>query len=475
MPRRSAAQPKPEPASLPEVLIPPSQASDQEREAYWLNLLSEPENLKNAVQTEDFWPMIQDFPSALWTGNRLSLYLYRREDDSGLSIKNAEGKKKYIKIFHGPIDEEFITRNFGGGKFTLYLKLDNKLTLTEFTFWTDGIPKAQPGQVVEMAGKEVQVSGQSSAAAQPSDATALMETSSKATEKSMEILADAAKSSIAMVREQAASAAAPPRNQLDDLKTLLEIVRQPAATPDPVQQELMKQIIAKAFAEPKAPAEVEEKETPIENTLAAIEKLTGGKSLVDLLKPAARAEAADPVASWGPIVTTVGGILGQIFEKLPILQAQRNDAMRLEIHLRQMQLSQPGQPLPQLAAPPPAPNPPPQAVQPQPATVATLDPAQLMAAIVRHIVAGFKKPPVGEWGEETAAAMGFHFSDAIDAMGIADTLGDPEKVRELIAGIPEFTELRKDARWEMYEEDFLAYSKNRWSLPPDEDTRPPAA
>ena len=192
-----------------------------------------------------------------------------------------------------------------------------------------------------------------------------------------------------------------------------------------------------------------------------------GMSLADLMKPAAKAAAADPIAGWAPIVSTIGGVVGQFLEKFPMMQAQRNEAMRLEIHLRTLQMRQPGQALPELPAAPaepaPQPKPRPQAVQ----TPAQLDPAQVMNALVAHIAAGFKKPPVGEWGDATAAAMDFHFSDAIDAMGIADTLGDPEKVKELVAGIPALAELSKDARWKMFQEDVCRYCADRWGNPDD--------
>lgn len=468
MPRKSATQTR-EPASLPEVPIPLSEVPESQRGAYQIALIEDPDAMKAALSQEDFFPMLANFPEAWW--ERMSLYLYRRPDDEGRMVKN-EGPRKYVPggVLRQPVDEEFIAKKWGGGKYTLYLKLDSKETLREHTFVIDGTPKVLPGQFVEIDGKPVSVGSATPPPPTPgqSEATQLMETSSKATEKSMEILADAAKNSIAMVREQAANAAQPPSTALQDalFAKIIEKAFAPPVAPvaNPLQDKMMELMVERAFGPREEP---EEKETPVEKTLEAIKELSGGMSLADLMKPAVKAAAADPIAGWAPIVSTIGGVVGQFLEKFPQMQAQRNEAMRLEIHLRTLQMRQPGQALPELpAAPAPAPQPKPQIVNQQPAQ---LDPAQLLPMLVAHIAAGFKQPPVGEWGTRTAAAMDFHFSNPIEAMGLADTLADPEKVKELVAGIPELAALSQDARWRMFEDDFLQYCSDRWGVLDDDE------
>ena len=193
MPRKSATQTR-EPASLPEVPIPLSEVPESQRGAYQIALIEDPDAMKAALSQEDFFPMLANFPEAWW--ERMSLYLYRRPDDEGRMVKN-EGPRKYVPggVLRQPVDEEFIAKKWGGGKYTLYLKLDSKETLREHTFVIDGTPKVLPGQFVEIDGKPVSVGGATPPPPTPgqSEATQLMETSSKATEKSMEILADAAK------------------------------------------------------------------------------------------------------------------------------------------------------------------------------------------------------------------------------------------------------------------------------------------
>jgi hypothetical protein len=468
-PRKSAtARAEREPASLPEVLIPPSQAQQNEKEAYWIQLIQEPEEFKAALATEDFFPMLATFPDAFWTDGRLSLYLYRLEDE-GLAIRNAEGKKKYITIYHQPVDEDAVKTKFGGGKYKLYLKLDGRFTVREITFFIDGTPKAQAGQIVEVGGKEVPVGTSQVVPIAPeahSDIAKVIDASAEANAKSQEMLTHAAKASIDMVREQATAASAPARNPLEDVKTLLEIVRPQPPAADPVQQELMKAIIAKAFAEPKV-IEQEEKETPVEKTLEAIKELSGGLSLAELMKPAARAAAADPVAGWAPIVSTIGSVVTQFFEKLPIIQAQRIEALKHEIYLRQLadaqRTGQPAPAPPQAALPPAAPQPAHQpAAQAASVQAQNPDPAQLMNMLVQHICRGFDKAPIGEWGEQTAASMDFHFSNSIESLGISNTLANPEEVDKFVAGVPELAKRSEDNRWKKFRFDFLQYCIPRW-------------
>jgi hypothetical protein len=460
--RSGTTQLKTEPASLPEVLVSPSQAKPNERDAYWLQLIQDPAQFKAAIATEDFWPMLRKFPESLWTDGRLSLYLYRRPDDEGLMIKNPEGAKKYSKVLHEPIDEEYISRNHGGGKYTLYLKLDSDTTLRECTFMIDGVPKAKAGQIVEIAGKPVQVAGAPTPASPDENSSALskvIDANSRANESGMTILAHASKTAIDMVKEQATTNNAP-QDPFAMAVKLVELMRQPAPAADPVQQELMKQIIAKAFAEPKATEEREEKPTPIQQTLDAVKELTGGMSLPELMKPASRAAAADPVAGWAPIVSAVSVALGNILEKAPLIMQQRNEGLRLEIQLRSMQT---GQPVPQqLLAAPAKPQPGPQAVPNPPSAQ---DPGQIITLMVQRICNGFDRHR--DSGEDVAAALAVEFGEAIESMGLEKTLSSSPDMQAFIAGVPALAQRTQDARWPEFYADFMGYTQDRWGVPDD--------
>jgi hypothetical protein len=475
MPRKSTSPTK-EPASLPEVLIPPSQANAAEREAYWLNLLAEPENLKNAVQTEDFWPMIQNFPEALWTGGRLSMYLYRREDDSGVSIRNAEGKKKYIKIFHGPIDEEFVTRNYGGGKFTIYLKLDNKLTLTEYTFYTDGVPKAQPGQVVELSGKEVSLSGAPATPPESGDAVSkVIDASAKANESAMGILAHASETAIDMVKAQAVTAATPPKdNTLETIRTVVEILKPQAPAGNSMKDALEIVDRLDAMAARRNPAPVEPPETPIEKTLDAVEKLTGGISLSELLDKRRPAAATDSTPSW---VSVALGAAGKLIEVIPSVMAERTKQLALEVQLRQMGVAPPPANQPRLPANVPTA---PATVIPittQPAngaqTQPILDKNQVVRIIVTRLCAGFDRHR--DTGGDVAVAINVDLGEQIEAMGLEKALTDTGEMTGNLIQMPDLAGMlgqrSQDARWKPYESDFLAEMQDRWAMPESDEER----
>ena len=480
MPRKSAAQPK-EPASLPETPIPLSEAPAHQRSAYEIELINNPEQFRSVVSGEDFFGLIAGFPEAWW-GERLSMYLYRLPDEDGLMVKNAEGEGKYIKpVIRHCIDRDWVASRNGGGKYQILLNCTEpqtrrQITVRKYTFRVDGPPAVKEGQVIELNGKPVSVgASQTAPVVENTDVAKVIQASAAASEKNQEMVVNGAKAVIEMVKEQASSQNQPVRNPLEDIKTLLEIVRPQTPAADPVQQELMKAIIAKAFAEPKV-VEVEEKETPVEKTLEAIQTLTGGKSLADLMKPAVRAEA-DSMAGWAPIVSTIGGVASQFLERWPAMMAARNEQLRLEIHLRTIQFAQQkGEPIPTLPALPPAPSP--QAPSVQSATPPVnqpLDQARLMNALVMHICAGFDKAPVGEWGEATAAAMDFHFSGTIESIeGLTGTLANAEEVDKLVAGVVELEKRSHDARWKIFREDFLEYCQNRWGVPAKPGPQPVA-
>ena len=457
MPRKTATVVV-EPPSLPEVLTSPSKTPESQRDAYWLSLLQTPDDLKAAIAAEDFFTMLQELPDAFW--DRLSIYLYRRPDDEGRMVKNAPNQRgKYLPggVLHQSIDEEFVSKKWGGGKYTAYLKLDSKETIREHTFSIDGPPKVLEGQTLEYAGKS------NGAAPTPptSSETALdkvIDANSRANESSMEIVTSASKAAIAMVQDQAKAAAVPPADPLATVKTLLEIVRPQS---DPVQQELMKAIIAKAFAPAPAPAPVEERETPVEQTLSAIEKLSGGKSLAELMLPHSKAATPDPVSSWGPIVSTVGQVALSFFEKLPHMMAERTRQLQLELQIRQAGGAPPAPGVPGQPARLPAQTVmPPVAAEPSATAAQPLDPHALVQTVVKFICDGFDRDR--NEGSEIAATLDVIYGEQMDALGITRMLAKRSEVETFIAGIPELVQRSKDPRWPEFFDDFMANTEHMY-------------
>jgi hypothetical protein len=490
MARRSAAQQKPEPASLPEVLVSPSQAAPNEKDAYWLELIQEPGKLKAAIATEDFWPMLRKFPDSLWTDGRLSLYLYRRPDDEGLMIKNPEGAKKYIKVLHQPVDEEWVSKNYGGGKYTLYLKLDSDLTIRECTFPIDGPPKVKSGQVIELDGKPVAVSPAAAPpTSQPSETAQIITAQSAAAQASVELVKEGVKGVMEMQNDltrKQLGLDGQQKDPLDTLKTLLEIVnlQRPAAAPpaaDPMTTALTLMDKMDTMIERRMPkaAEVEthEKETPLDDAIGMVEKVTG-KELKDILKGSK--VAADTEYAW---VAPIANFGIQALAALPNIinqmrQARQEDFERA-IYLRSLQPGQaPPPPQPTTALPPTPPGP--RAVQPpstpgatgSPTVLAVNDPSQVVNLMVGKICQGFDRHR--DTGDDIAAAVCVEFGDAIEALGLDKILSDPVEVKKLIEGIPALKQRSTDARWAPFEEEFADYMQTRYGMPGAEsaDTQP---
>lgn len=471
-PRRAAAQRQPDPEpSLPGVLIAPGNAAPEQREAYWIELLDNPEELRKAIGTTEFFPLLRDFPASLW-GDRLSIYVYRLPDDDGMQIKNELGSRKYIKpILRHPVDEEWLANKHGGGKYLLYLKLDNKASIKETTVRIDGAPKLQAGQTVEIDGKFVPVNGGAAAASAQaesrSDVASVIQASSDANKQNMEILAEGSKAAIALVREQATAATKPDaQSGLMDkfLTVMIERMMNPPTPPavaDPIDTFVKLQgLIQKNNPEPTEP-----KDPPLEEAMTLVEKFAG-KSFSELMKGNRGAPAVDAGPNWGAIAL---GVAEKFFAVAPTLFQQaiysRQQEFQRAVWLR---TAKPGEaPPPALLAvnvpqinPPnandaKAPNPP----GPQPDSAA-VDPMALTQHIVQMVCHGFDQDPYS--GGETAAAICFSFGRMIEAAGIEAMLADEESIKTLVVGNQLLQQRSQHAKWAQFQEDFLAYMGDRF-------------
>ena len=473
----TAHKPEREPASLPDVAIPLSEVPAHQRSAYEIALIEDPEALRGALSTDDFFPMLLNFPNAWW--ERLSLYLYRLTDDRGVMIRNAPGQKGYLPggVLHHAIEEEDVARQWGGGKFRVYLKLDSKLTLREHVFYIDAPPKVLSGQVVEIQGKEVPL-GTPAPTPQEESGNAVakvIDASAKANESAMGILAHASETAIDMVKAQAVTASQPQTDPLITLKTILEIVKlnTPAApVADPVQAKLMEKIIDRAFAKENPETEHAD-QTPIEKTMDTIERISG-KSLPELLKPRSSGESGSEYG-W---VAPLANVALNFFQQLPGIIQQMNESRRLEferqVYLRTLTPGQITQP-PQAALPPQPPAQPGPQIVPAPAPVIANDVGKLINDVVQFVCTGFDKQR--NTGSEIAAALDVQFGEAIEANGIDKTLSSPIDMRTFIAGVPQLMQRTQHAKWPEFEEDFLNYTTERWGEPGEEEKaeKPPAA
>ena len=477
MARRAAATQQREPASLPDVLVPLSDVPEHQRAAYELELIDNPEEFRKVVSSEDFFSLIANFPTAWW-GERLSMYLYRHEDDGGMMIKNAEGEGKYIKpIIRQAVDRDWIASRNGGGKFQLWLNLSEpgtrrQTTVRKYTFRIDGPPAVKEGQIIEVNGKPVSV-GSAAPTNQPSETAQIITAQADAARANNDLVKEGMKSVLDMqtdlTRKQLGLDAPAAKDPLDTAIRLMEVLRPTGSAAAPAQDpmtaalallERMEAIIDKRIERiaPKDDTEKPDDETIFERGAAIVERVTG-KSLAQVMGKAA---TADATPGWvNPVLT----IAGNFIQQLPTLlhQAAENRRVEFDRQVYLANLQRGGQPpnptAPRLPAPTAAVAPPPAQTATQPQTI---DPGQLMNALVVQICTGFDKAPVGEWGEQCAAAMDFQFSNLIESMGIDQLLCNSTEVRAFVAGHPELKKRSEDARWVHFEEDFLSYCADRW-------------
>jgi len=464
MSRSATARKKPPQGdpTIPEILIPPSQAKDSEREAYWLQLIDDPEQLRAAMETTEFWPMLQEFPDSLW-GSHLSIYLYRLEDDGGLMVKNQDGQGKYIKpVIRCAIDEEWIANKHGGGKYQAWLKWDNNATLRKHTFRIDGPPKVQPGQTVEIDGKTVPIAAPAAAPpAEPhTDLATVIEANKEAQRAAIDTVTETAKTMVGMVKDQASAQANAAQNQPNMIE-LLTTAKNLFAQPQVNMLEIVKTV--KELFTPTAAVE-EPKDPPLTEAMELLERFSG-KTFADMMKGGGRAANPDPAPlSWlAPFAPAIDRFVGI----LPVLMSQTRTAKDLEFaRAVWLRTAKPGEAPPAnllhaatVIPPTPQPAAPPASNGAQPATEvktngAAPDMQQVLQGIVQFIIHGFDRDPLS--GRQTAAVIEFHYGDLIRKMGLQEFLCDEAKIKEFVAGHPELAQrANSDVRWKDFEADFV--------------------
>ena len=470
-PKRAAQRQEVLSPNLPEVLIPPSDAKEEQKAAYWIELLDNPDELRKAIGTTEFFPLLREFPQSLW-GDRLSIYVYRLPDDEGMMVKNEVGARKYIKpIIRQPIDEDWIANKHGGGKYLLYLKLDNKASVKETTVRIDGPPKLQPGQTVEMDGKPVPIGTPAVAApAEPrTDIAAVIEASANANKQNTEMLTEGAKAAIQLVKDQASAAAKPDANSglMDKILTaIVDRMMNPPPPPDPIA---MLEKARTIFAPNPATEAPEPKDPPLTEAMELVEKMSG-KPFSELVRGKASPVAQE--SGWAPFAP----VISQFVTSLPTLMAEFRQTRQLEIQARNLafqrevwlRTAQPGTPLPKELLET-NPSPPPVNHQPQPAAAAQpaapadpLNPMQLAQTIVQMVCHGFDSNPYN--GGETAAAIAFSLGKQIEAAGLDELLTNPGQIDALVEGNPLLKQRSAHARWKQFQTDFMDYMMERFGV-----------
>jgi hypothetical protein len=478
VPRKAATVPK-EPPSLPEVLISPSQAAPNEKDAYWIQLAADWQQFSDAIKTEEWDSLIAALPEALW-GETLRLYLYRKPDDQGVMVKNPPGEWKYLSVFYRPVELQFIQERWGGGKYEWrlnWVKDKENRTIKRATFDVWGDPKVKTGQIVEVDGKPVSIAGAAAhpTGTQPSETTQIMSGITEAARTNAEIMKDGMKSVMELqtdlTRKQLGLDAPAAKDPVELAIQLVTLLRPAAVAPpaaDPVQTKLMEKIIDRAFAPPPAPVELPEREeTTLEAINSAVQTFTG-KTLAELGK-GGRPAAPDTEFAW---VAPVAALGEKLVLSLPTIIQQwrqaQHESFERAVYARSVQGNPPpapGAPAPGQPALPPRPAPPaPGAAQPQPTQPHPPDRPTIVQAIVARICQGFDRHR--DSGEDIGAAISVEFGEFIEAMGLEEVLTDHAEMTAELMKYPQLAaamaQRTTDARWQEYIEPLAGYMEDRW-------------
>lgn len=476
---------------LPETLIPPHQVPPEQKDAYWTELLNDTEKLRQAAALREFFPFVQDLPASVWE-KRAMIYLYRFDDD-GLNIRNAEGAKKLIPPrITFPINEDWVAQTHGGGSFKLMLNFDGDVCVKEARLRIAGPPKVQDGQtVITPSGQSIHIgkdTAQTPAQARAeTDVARVIDASAEANKSSMEIMANASKAAIEMVRDQVKPTGTSSGTESLELALRIVEVMKPAAAPvaqDPVAAALtlmdrLESIVAKRNPEPEPPPE-----TSLEAINTAVETITG-KSIAELGR-GAKPSAGEPEYGW---VAPLANFGIQALAQLPMILRQMAEAREAEfqraLYLRSLQ---PGQPA---TAPPPGtstalvPGPRPVPAQ-QPAAppnpAAPPDKGTLIQIIVARVCDGFDRGR--DTGADIAAAISVQFGELIEAYGMEKALYDPGSMTAELVPFPALAaalaQRTTHAKWGGFQESYFEYMMDRWGEPENEPGKeaaqaPPAA
>ena len=484
MPRKATQRQEP---SMPDVLVPLSEIPEHQRGAYEIEAINDPDMFQKILSNENFFEMIAGFPDAWWSGGRLSMYLYRHENDDGLMIKNPVGEGNYIKpVIRQPVDRDWIANRNGGGKYQLWLNLSSpnpanpakniSTTVKKYTFRIDGPPMVKEGQVIELGGKPVSVGGAAPAPVNDGGSTIdkVIDANTRANESSMEIVTKASTTAIEMVREQSRAASAPPAaNPIQD-KLMEAIIDKAFAAPvappaNPLNDKLMEILMQRAFGEKEEP---EHKETPLEQVDTIVQQVTG-KTLADV----ARGNKAAPESEYGwvaPVADFGVKALAMLPNILNQMRQAKEEDFRRAIYLENLRNGKANNTAPPAAQSAAAQLPPAQP-QTQEQPQAPPDRAQTVTMIVHRICQGFDRHR--DLGSDIGATIAVEFGDLIEAHGLEPALADPKKMEAVLTEFPHLAMLLAarvtDARWRVFEPDLLGYFRDRWGTGEDDDEERP--
>lgn len=474
-------QPMPD-AVLDKMIHSPLSVPIEERESYWNGLLEDPEELRAATASVEFFPLISSFPPALWE-KRLMMYVYR----TAPKVKNQAHEKAYLEKIAQPIDLEYIKQNHGGGSYMIYLNLDTSNNLKQATFTIDGAPKFQPGQsLIDSSGNAI-APGTPAPGSSQSEVSQVINANAEANKKAIETVSAAADAAVTLqgkIFEKAAGIGGNGNDKLVEilLMKILDTKKEDATATALTLLDKIDGIIAR-----RNPQQQDDRRdhTPITEISESVEVLTG-TSLVDLLKQRNKSTGDEP--GWvGGAISVVGRLIDNlpaVLERLSVIQEQN---FRRALTIQSMQRG----PAPLPAAPvettpnrtpppmvsvgvtPPPPERAPFIMQPAAAAPAPgprpgpdfstelENLAQGTMRAVELIAAKFRD---GYSGAAVAQTLDVLYPGLLEQM--APVVLDPRQLATFVDGMPALAALKSDDDWTEFIDSFVDFVRDEMEETP---------
>jgi hypothetical protein len=395
-----------------------------------------------------FFDAVAAIPDGGW--EKTTIYLYRLEP----AVANKQGEKKYIGVYGGPINEQSVKDEHGGGKYHAYVKYGvGKMTSTlrNHRFWIDGEPIYKEGQTSRTgptAGAPV-IPGQQDIGSIVRQVIEATGGNTKAADAGIEVMKRAFMDGLDLTKSIATNnAQSATGTTLGDklLTALLPRLTEPQSNQlPPMVEKFMDAAITIFKSERKEPNPVQP--APLTDQFTLIKDVMGVESLRELFDMT-RGGRDQP---WWVAV------LSNAVEKLPTLLnefAQMQErAFQRAVIAHQLGAGQPAPPAPILrteTAPiPPGRFPAPPSAAPAVPSNGTM-PEQMIAGMVDGICRAYDE---GYPGDMAAVHLKLLFPQLVDSL--RPLLSDPQQLSNFVRQTPALAERASEEDWAGFQREFL--------------------
>lgn len=404
-----------------------------------------PSFLKSEVP---FFDAVAAIPEGGW--EKTTIYLYRLEP----AVANKQGEKKYIGVYGGPINEQSIKDEHGGGKYHAYVKYGiGKMTSTlrNHRFWIDGEPIYKEGQTSRTglgAGAPV-IPGQQDIGFIVRQVIEATGGNTKAADAGIEVMKRAFMDGLDLTKSIATNNAQSATGTTlgDKLLTALlpRLTEPPSNALPPMVEKFMDAAITIFKSERKEPNPAQP--TPLTDQFTLVKEVMGVESLRELFD----------ITRGGKEQPWWVSVLSNAIEKLPTLLnefAQMQErAFQRAVIAHQLGAGQPAPPAPILRTetipvPPGRYASPPSAPPPVPSN-GTM-PEQMIAGMVDSICRAYDE---GYPGDMAAVHLKLLYPELVESL--RPLLSDPQQLSNFVRQTPALAERASEEDWPSFQQEFL--------------------